>query len=306
MEDLNFGFKRGRFKVEKQVYQKFEKAVIDKLNYLVFKDAKLGTPGHYLNAYQLTSKFESFEKLGKQTGVLFYVGAAYTSKIDPNTGFVSFLKTAYESCSKSKLFFEGFDSIVWNAKEGYFEFHIDYAAQCPDRKLGSYPKKWVVCTHGELRYKNQRNSHGVFESIPINVSEELRSHFDKAGIQYEEGQELKIQLAELKKSNVYKKIHRLIGLTLSLRHSKSGTEEDFILSPVANEAGEFFDSRKAQKEQPQDADANGAYHIALKGLWNLQQIEKTDWSQEKPKVNLAMKNETWFSFASTHAKQRQG
>ena len=32
LEDLNSGFKRGRFKVEKQVYQKFEKALIDKLN----------------------------------------------------------------------------------------------------------------------------------------------------------------------------------------------------------------------------------------------------------------------------------
>ncbi|MBU1167427.1 type V CRISPR-associated protein Cas12a/Cpf1, partial [Patescibacteria group bacterium] len=37
MEDLNFGFKRGRFKVEKQIYQKLEKKLIDKLNYLVFK-----------------------------------------------------------------------------------------------------------------------------------------------------------------------------------------------------------------------------------------------------------------------------
>ena len=36
MEDLNFGFKRGRFKVEKQVYQKLEKMLIDKFNYLVF------------------------------------------------------------------------------------------------------------------------------------------------------------------------------------------------------------------------------------------------------------------------------
>ena len=37
MEDLNFGFKRGRFKVEKQVYQKFEKMLIDKLNFLADK-----------------------------------------------------------------------------------------------------------------------------------------------------------------------------------------------------------------------------------------------------------------------------
>ena len=29
-EDLNFGFKRGRMKFEKQIYQKLEKALIDK------------------------------------------------------------------------------------------------------------------------------------------------------------------------------------------------------------------------------------------------------------------------------------
>lgn len=37
MENLNFGFKRGRFKVERQVYQKFENMLITKLNYLVQK-----------------------------------------------------------------------------------------------------------------------------------------------------------------------------------------------------------------------------------------------------------------------------
>ena len=37
MEDLNYGFKRGRFKIERQVYQKFENMLISKLNYLVDK-----------------------------------------------------------------------------------------------------------------------------------------------------------------------------------------------------------------------------------------------------------------------------
>lgn len=37
MEKLTDGFKRGRTKFEKQVYQKFEKMLIDKLNYYVDK-----------------------------------------------------------------------------------------------------------------------------------------------------------------------------------------------------------------------------------------------------------------------------
>ena len=39
-EDLNSVFKRGRFKIEKQIYQKFEKMLIEKLNYLMLKILK--------------------------------------------------------------------------------------------------------------------------------------------------------------------------------------------------------------------------------------------------------------------------
>jgi CRISPR-associated protein Cpf1 len=44
MEDLNQGFMRGRQKVERQVYQKLEKMLIDKLNYLVFKTKSPNEP----------------------------------------------------------------------------------------------------------------------------------------------------------------------------------------------------------------------------------------------------------------------
>lgn len=43
-----------------------------------------------------------------------------------------------------------------------------------------------------------------------------------------------------------------------ISHSKTGTDEDFILSPVANAQGIFFDSHKAGDRQPKDADANCA------------------------------------------------
>ena len=39
LEDLNGGFKRGRQKIEKSVYQKLELALAKKLSYLVLKDA---------------------------------------------------------------------------------------------------------------------------------------------------------------------------------------------------------------------------------------------------------------------------
>jgi CRISPR-associated protein Cpf1 len=101
--------------------------------------------------------------------------------------------------------------------------------------------------------------------------------------------------------NTQKKLHKsllfYLGLTLSLRHSVTNSEEDYILSPIADRDGCFYDSRQASPEEPKDADANGAYHIALKGLWNIQQIKQHDWSVEKPaKLNLAISNAQWFSF----------
>ena len=47
MEDLNYGFKRGRFKVERQVYQKFESMLINKLNYFASKGKSVDEPGDY-------------------------------------------------------------------------------------------------------------------------------------------------------------------------------------------------------------------------------------------------------------------
>lgn len=51
MEDLNFGFKRGRFGVEKQVYQKFENMLISKLNFLCDKNVAFDSEGRILRAY---------------------------------------------------------------------------------------------------------------------------------------------------------------------------------------------------------------------------------------------------------------
>ncbi len=294
LEDLNFGFKRGRFKVEKQVYQKFEKALIDKLNYLVFKDAKYRETGHCLNAYQLTAPFESFRKLGKQTGILYYVQAAYTSKIDPATGFMNFLYTRYESLAKSKTFFETMGSIRFNREKSYFEFSFDYSKMTPQRELMGYKAKWTLCTHGELRYKNIRNSQGHWESVPVNVTQELKALFDDYNIDYPNGKDLRMPIVLVKETKFYKKLYKLLSVTVSLRQSKTGTDEDFILSPVADANGNFFDSRNATDSLPKDADANGAYHIALKGLWNIQKIK--EWDGEG-KLNLVMKNVDWFSFA---------
>jgi CRISPR-associated protein Cpf1 len=90
----------------------------------------------------------------------------------------------------------------------------------------------------------------------------------------------------------------LLGCLLALRHNngmKGVEERDFILSPVEFAQDQFFNSEGVKGEWPQNADANGAYHIALKGLWILDQIDQAN-QEELKKVKLAISNQEWLKF----------
>lgn len=292
MEDLNFGFKRGRFKVERQVYQKLEKMLIDKLNYLVFKDKAPHEPGGLYNALQLTSKFTAFKDLGKQSGFLFYVPAWNTSKIDPTTGFVNLFNTKYENIEKARNFFGNFKSIRYNAGRGYFEFAFDYN-DFTTRAEGT-KTDWVACTFGEriLTFRDP-DANNQWNDKVINLTEQFEDLFGKYNIVYGDGQCLKNQIAALDDKEFFKSLLSLFKLTLQMRNSKTGTDIDYLISPVMNDRGEFYDSRKADASLPKDADANGAYHIAKKGLWVLEQINKAD---NLKNLKLAISNKDWLNF----------
>lgn len=295
MEDLNSGFMRGRQKVERQVYQKLEKMMIDKLNYLVFKHKEPNEPGGLLKALQLTSKFESFKSMYKQSGFLFYVPAWNTSKIDPTTGFVDFLKPKYESIEKSKAFFSSFNSIRFNASCNYFEFEFDYNEF--NSKAEDTRTKWIVCTQGTERYTwNRKLNMGKGAVEKIDVTQELQLILNDAKIPYATGNNLINAINNQSNAEFYKKLTRLLSVTLSLRHSNGQvgeTEKDFILSPVKNDNGLFFNSNESDEGLPKDADANGAYHIALKGLWVLRQINEAEYMK---KIKLAITNKEWLQF----------
>ena len=93
----------------------------------------------------------------------------------------------------------------------------------------------------------------------------------------------------------YEKLMRLIKLTLQLRNTKiNDPSTDYILSPVADDNGEFFDSRNGNPLLPKDADANGAYNVARKGLWLINQIRQ---ELDDSKLKLMMSNRDWLNFA---------
>lgn len=294
LEDLNTGFIRGRQKVEKQVYQKFEKMLIDKLNYYVDKKAEATEIGGSLNALQLTNQFVSFQKLGKQSGFLFYVPAWNTSKIDPVTGFVSLFNTKYENQEKAIEFFKKFDAIRFNKNQNYFEFSFNYKNYT--NKDAGIKTNWTVCTYGDrvITYRNKEKNN-QWDNKEVSLTQEFINLFNKHQIDYNQSN-LQAQITNTPDKAFLEALLNLFKLTLQLRNSITNSEVDYLISPIADENGNFFDSRKAPVYLPQNADANGAYNIARKGLWVVEQIKQT---KDLKKLKLAITNAEWLSFVQT-------
>lgn len=301
MEDLNAGFKRMRGGIaEKAVYQKFEKMLIDKLNYLVFKKLSPSEPGGILKGYQLSSKFESFEKMGRQNGFLFYVPAAFTSKIDPVTGFSSVFKFKEYTANteKAKSFFACFDSIVYNAQQDVFTFSFNYDNFKTYATM--YRKNWQVCSAGE-RIQHEKNAAGYYTDRFVNPTHDIKKLLTLQNIDYGTEQNILPQLLQIESNKTtvsfWKGMLTAFQRIVQLRNSSKtlisgGQEADYIISPIADAKGNFYDSRTASAAWPQDADANGAYHIALKGLMYI----NINNSAKNNKPKLYIKNEDWFKF----------
>ena len=290
LEDLNMGFIRGRQKIERSVYEQFEHMLIDKLNFYVDKKKDANVPGGLLHGFQLANKFESFGKLGKQSGCLFYIPAWNTSKIDPVTGFVNFMPdTRYENIDKSRIFFSKFDSIRYNEEKDWFEFAFDYNNF--HKKLEGTTTKWTLCTYGtRIRTFRNPNKQNQWDNEEIVLTDEFKKVFANADINIKGN--LKESICSLTERKNLEPLMQLMKLLLQLRNSMINSEIDYMLSPVS-ENGVFYDSRSCGSNLPIDADANGAYNIARKGLWVLRQIQN---SNPNDKLRLTLSNKEWLQF----------
>ena len=291
LEDLNFGFKRGSFKMEKLIYQKFEKMLIDKLNYLTFKDRPNLSAGGILNGYQLTEKFESFEKLGGQSGFLFYVPAEYTSQTDPETGFVDlFIFSGITNMGKKKEFFSRFDKIYYDADTDSFCFEFNYSKF--RTKVESH-KKWSVYSHG------MRIEHSETGVSYVEPTKEIKRVLASACIDCPNGENIIPEIRNSCDFKLFDTLFHCFGLTLKMRNSNAATGEDYVLSPVKNSSGKFYDSRNCDETLPKDGDANGAYHIALKGLMLLEKIRASSG-----RYDTRLENRDYIEFVQKRARKR--
>lgn len=287
MEDLNMGFKRGRFKFEKQVYQKFEKALITKLNYLCLKNIAIDEIGGILHGWQLTNTFKSFKKIGHQNGIIFYIPAWNTSKIDPITGFVNVIKPKYTNRESANKFFKDFKEISYKSEDDAFDFVYT------DKISG---KNWIITTGGKVRYFWAKDSSGHGGSTQkVDITQKLKTCFNKNEIHWENGENLVTTLTKSVNASFLKEVIWCLQRVLAMRNSSAEDGVDFILSPVRMPDGRTFCSNNAGEKLPCDADANGAYNIARKGILVLERIKAGD---KKP---TSIKNEDWLNYAQSEA-----
>ena len=310
-EDLNFRFKQIRGWIEKSIYQQLEKALIDKLNFLVNKnEINLEKAGSILKAYQLTVPVDSLKEIWKQTWVIFYTEAAYTSKIDPITGWRPnlYLKKNNSKINKENIL--KFNNIVFNSKENRFEFTYDLKKFF--WKDSKFPAKTVntVCSCVE-RFKWNRNLNNNkwgyihYENLTdwkLANKEQKEDEFSNFKELFEKyfidiNWNILEQIKNLDTKNnekFFSSFIDLFTLVCQIRNTNQNAkwdENDFILSPVEP----FFDSRKSQnfwKSLPKNWDENWAFNIARKGLIILNRISE---NPEKP--DLLIFNADWDNFA---------
>ena len=274
LEDLSTEMKRGRQKIEKQVYQNIELAIAKKLNYVVDKNAKQGELGSASKALQLTPPVSNYLDIEgkKQFGVMLYTRANYTSITDPATGWrkTIYIKNGKDEDIKSQIL-EKFTDIGFDGTDYYFDYTEGHAGQPWRLYSGKDGKPLPRFQNNKEKQKDKY----VWVPEPVNVVEileELFADFDKAKsfkTQIEDG--VKLRKTDKRNETAWQSLRYVLNVIQQIRNSgKELKDDNFLYSPVRNENGEHFDTRNHEKngelKQIVDADANGAYNIARKGL----------------------------------------
>lgn len=274
LEDLNTEMKRGRQKIEKQVYQNLETALAKKLNFVVDKDTKKGEIGSVSKALQLTPPINNYQDIEgkKQFGVMLYTRANYTSVTDPATGWrkTIYIKNGKEDDIKNQILDKFSD----------FGFDGDYYFEYTEANVGHTWRLYSGKNGKALpRFQNKKQAlqdKNVWVPEKINVVDilnKLFAKFDKKKSfksQIEAGVEL--QKDEERNETAWQSFRFALDLIQQIRNSgeKNSGDDNFLYSPVRNDKDEHFDTRNyknnGELSEIRDADANGAYNIARKGL----------------------------------------
>lgn len=294
LEDLNSGFKNSRRKVERQVYQKFENALIDKLSFMADKSIDAAQPGGLLHAYQLARRPKNARAAMRQNGFLVYVPAWLTSKIDPVTGFVDLLHPHYTSIPAALDFIGKLEEIRYEPENDLFVFEVDYE-KFPGT-AASARKKWTLCSNGERIRSYRDRTSGKWATEAVTLSREFMALFTRAGINVRG--DIRAQLLKINEKTVLESFIRLFALMLQMRNSIPNTQTDYLVSPARDTNGSFFrsDALPADASLPENADANGAYNIARKALWMIDAYKSDPEATSLPTIT----NAQWLEYTQRH------
>lgn len=262
IENMDTGFKQGRQKIERAVYQQLEEKLIRKLNFLVSKDAGEGDPGEPFRAYQLTGEFTGFNKMGLQTGFIFYVSPWNTTAIDPVTGYVNLFDARYSNHPAAKRFWHAFDRIVYDKAAEAFRFDFDYNYFVSEERaslLEGTRTRWSIYSHGKrITYRTTDTGPRKKE---IDLTAAIKALLENFEIDIYE-RDLRDAICLIDNRPFHEELLKLFRLMSSLRN---GTD---VISPVRDpKTGEYFKG---------SVDENGAYNIARKGLMIIDRIRSAN------------------------------
>ncbi len=306
LEKLSREMKRGRQKIEKQVYQKFELALASKLGFYVNKDIEEEKPGSIQMPLQFVPPVNTFDQIDKKDsfGIMLYTRANYTSVTDPLTGW---RKTIYITNGNNedilKELTEAFDDIFFDG--------VDYVFSYVEKNSG---QRWNIYSgnHGKSldRFEYNKDTK-CYESYNIvEVLDVLFADFNKSSSLLEQMRRgVKLKKAEENRT-AYDSLRKAINMIQQIRNTGNEIKDNnFLQSPIRKD-GKHFDTRNANDFRDlnlhfiKDADANGAYNIARKGL--IMDAHYKYWMEQgKPNVKKKNKKEKEVSALSLYVSDRE-
>lgn len=297
LEDLDYGVGKGNQAIDRQIFQKFESMLISKLNFLFDKNKEVDEEGGILKAYQLTNGDSGTFTGMKQNGILFFMPTWYTDNIDPTTGFVDLLRPRFSNVAEAQELFASFCDMRYNASADMFEIDIDYEKY--HKGSVDHRKKWTICSNGErIRYFRNKDGQNDYERVALTAA--YKELFREFGIDYKS--DLKNAVLSISNKDFCYRLVRLIALTLQLKNRIIGSikpEDNFVISPVRNENGEFFDSRdylnQTDAPLPVDIDSNAAFNIGRKGVMLINMLQSAIPS-EVTSVSIGITNADWLRY----------
>ncbi|MCL4103293.1 hypothetical protein [Fibrobacter sp. HC4] len=195
------------------------------------------------------------------------------------------------------LFKQYFQQIEYDKVSESFAFSFEV----PD-DVQSHIRKWTVYSRGERIKYNPKDK----QSFKVNPTEDLKKIFDEKNIEWTSGRNILEDIINVpsEKNNAafFDKLYQSFTSILQMRNSVANStnpEDDYLISPVKAADGTFYDSRnyKDSDKLPCDADANGAYHIALKGLYLL----KNNFNKNDKGSIENISHADWFKFVQKRA-----